>query len=274
MISFCMKKLFSYVLTLFFSSIIISSCVNHEDELLDYDLPGGDEDRPNVSDGTDCDEENGSDDNDPKEEPVLTNIMAFFSEDSKWEVLTYDTYTPQEVLIRYELKGRVQVAGHDCLKYYKIITEPTLKETFMGYVFVEREQVFYLFTETDGDPMLIYDFGLNIDDRITTYEVQDPRYSGYSPLSLQMCVGIGQVTSCGHTFEYLEMCELLSNGSEPDFAHHHGQWIKGLGGLNFMNGIFGNCRYNNDGGSSVLQSVIVNGETVYSCDDVSYIINQ
>lgn len=200
---------------------------------------------------------------------ITTSVSAqnyFNVEGTQWNVAYYscDPTDSSERAVQFSLEGSYSFAGRDCLQYWCTDLDRPGSRHLIGYVYTEGEKVYFLYPEcVDDEPLLVYDFDLILNDTVTVFRIKEAYYSDYYPSSVQKCSGVSQINSYEQTYEILEMCELLPDGSEPSYAHQHGQWIKGIGGVYFQGGVFGNSLYNVDGGNAILYSVVVNGETIY-----------
>ena len=144
---------------------------------------------------------------------------------------------------QYSIGESATISGHDCKEYL-------CNGEMLYYVYTEGEKVYCIRPGAEDEGLLLYDFGLNVGDEITVDIVCRSFNTSFDPHSRQICVGSGIISSCGHTYEYLEMCELYDGETEPNDFSWHGIWIKGLGGTNFLGGEFANWGYDLVGGGA------------------------
>ena len=189
---------------------------------------------------------------------ATANAENYFNvEGTKWIVETNNFYSENPVsTTTYSLEGRVEVAGHDCLKYL-------CDGTFLYYVYTEGDKVYCIRPNAEEESLLIYDFGMEPGDT-ETFDIVCRTYNDkQDPHTTQQCTDLGQITSCGHTYEVMFMREQ----EQEDEGYIPSQWIKGIGGIKLFNGDFANWGNEMVGAMSVLRSVEVNGETIFQKDD-------
>lgn len=179
----------------------------------------------------------------------------FGVEGTRWTVET-SSFITEEPMISYRvysLEGKATVSGHECLKYLR-------DGKLAYYVFTEGDKVYCIRPDKEDEILLIYDFGMEVGD-VATFDI--PSAWSYNT---QRCEEITLLTSCGHTYEQMRMCDL---GSSMQDEWGQGLWLKGIGGITLFFGDFANWDYDAIGVSSYLTTVEVNGEIIYDANDTT-----
>lgn len=187
---------------------------------------------------------------------TITHAENYFGvEGTRWNVETVAFYgdEPEFYHDTYSLEGQATIAGHECLQYL-------LNGNLLYYVYTEGDKVYCIRPNNPEESLLVYDFGIAVGETATFDIVAQGFNYNFDPHSTQQCTQIAQLTSCGHVYEQMKMIE-------TDYNTTPGYWLKGIGGITLFAGDFANWGYDLDGLNSVLASVEVNGETIYSKDD-------
>ncbi len=189
-----------------------------------------------------------------------------FVNGTKWEV-SYSSCEPgsETTYSTFSLEEEQTIAGHRCWKYYR-------DGEMLCYVYTEGDKVYGIRPDAqledqgaEAESLLIYDFGLTVGDTVCVAVFKDYYYGESDRHSKQVCVGEGLITSCGRTYEYLEMKEVFEGFEDLPLRTNY--WVKGLGGILSIRSDFANWGYDMDGGGGWIESITSYNNTLYSNED-------
>lgn len=207
---------------------------------------------------------------------MATNALAqsdidAFKEGSVWNMQYVSMVNPDSPDSHYcgemSIEGECEIRGLTCMILWsKLDNEP---RKLYGYLYKDDQKIYLVSKDEDHKMGLLYDFGLAVGDTTKPIEMEvfDEPY-GYLKFDTLYTKDI-----CGHTYEVMDMSYNMNIydkylGKEETLSTPHAQtWIKGIGDTQ---GLLRNNIGDYVGQSaSSLASVYVDGELVYSKDEVA-----
>ncbi len=189
--------------------------------------------------------------------PLMAYCESYFKDGTRWVVEYFGTSTPEGVqwAETYSLQTTPDSDGKNALGLF-VEKEPGAEPDLITFIKTEGEKVFFGNT-TDNNWYLLYDFGLNIDDTCTVYNL--PRKPGEAPEAVVVkCLDID---TWDNSLNWPTMTLGIFEESSSDFERPD-KWLPGLGA---RTGVVENTMFGMDGLGSWISEVWSDNELVYRC---------
>lgn len=180
----------------------------------------------------------------------------YFNEGTRWEYVIFDAVDPENepATCTYKLD---KTDGDDQFTLLRGYPDADTEPESVALIRTDGDKVWFSQIQETPEWFLMYDFGINPEEKITV------TYAGQ--------VGLSWFTPKGYTLQCLKTeaasgaLNILTMGDvdaddkvETDAT---GKWLAGLGS---MTELLDNCRYNIEGNTTVLKQVSVNGKVLYT----------
>lgn len=178
----------------------------------------------------------------------------YFNEGTRWEYVIFDAVDPENepATCTYKLD---KTDGADQFTLLRGYPDADTEPESVALIRTDGDKVWFSQIQETPEWFLMYDFGINPEEKITVTYAGQVGLSWFEPKTYNLqCLG-SETTSDGLTI--LTMGDTYADDKVETDAT--GRWLSGFGS---MTGLLDNCRYNIEGNTTVLKQVSVNGKSI------------
>ena len=180
----------------------------------------------------------------------------YFNAGTLWEYVIFDAVDPENepATCTYKLD---KTDGSDQFTLLRGYPDADMEPESVALIRTDGDKVWFSPVQENPEWFLMYDFGINPEEKITVTYAGQVGLSWFTPKEYTLkCL---KTEAASGALNILTMGDVDAWGNVETDAT--GRWLSGFGS---MTGLLDNCRYNIEGNTTVLKQVSVNGKVLYT----------